>query len=126
MLSVAECVSLEALEADPQAGRIDPIRLLGLRYAAIEDAALAKAVANGARIPADCITLLERCERGNGDPMDSPCTPYVMASVEPLSEGELVALLNQNKLVALYAYDGGSNTLKSRCGFAQGVSRGIV
>ena len=124
VLSVSECVSLEALESDPNMGRLDPIRLLGCRYCALEDAQLVKAVSNGARLSPESLVLLER-----GVPehvaADS-CTPYVIQSDKPLAEEELVALLHENKLVAIYAYDSDSHTLKSRCGFAQGVSRGIV
>ena len=94
------------------------------RYCALEDPQLVKAVSNGARLSPESLVLLER-----GVPehvaADS-CTPYVIQSDKPLAEEELVALLHENKLVAIYAYDSDSHTLKSRCGFAQGVSRGIV
>ena len=125
-LSVGECVSLEALENDANAGRIDPLRLLGTRYASVDDAAISKAVANGAAVSPAALRLLERFEPETPNEQDSSCTPYVAPSEAPLAEGEIVALLRDNRLVALYGYDCGSGLLKSRCGFSQGVTRGII
>ena len=125
-LSVGECVSLEALEADPSIGRLDPIWLLGVRYAAIEEPRLVKMVTNGAKVEPASLMLLERCDPDGAGIGDSHCTPYVARSERELADGEVIAILHENKLVALYAYDCDSGMLKSRCGFAQGVTRGIV
>lgn len=125
-LSVGECVSLEALEDDPRLGRLDPVRLLGARYAAADSPALEKAARNGGRIAASDLVLLEIRDASGACADDSPCLPAAVRSQRPLGDGELVGILNQNKLIALYAYEGGSGLLKPQCGFAQGVSRGIV
>ena len=119
-------MSLEALEQDPGIGRIDPIRLLGVRYAAIDETPLVKVVANGGGVNPDALVLLERFEPASATERDSSCTPYVQPSTTPLTDGEVVALLHGNKLMALYGYEGGSGLLKSRCGFSTGVSRGII
>jgi len=131
-LSVGDCVSLETLEADPKAGRLDPIALLGCRFAAIDDAsgaALLKRVQNGATVNAGDLELLEYAQEGSaaaGHDSFSRCTPALARSPRPVAEGELVALLHENKLMALYRREGGEASLRSCCGFTQGVSRGIV
>ena len=126
LLSAGECVSLEALERDHDLGRIDPIRLLGVRYAAIDSPSVLKVVSNGGAVDPDALVLLERFEPVSPAERDSSCTPYVAQSDRPLADDELVALLHENKLMALYGYDGDSGLLKSRCGFTTGVSRGVI
>ena len=125
-LSVGECVSPDALERNPEVGRIDPIRLLGVRYAAVEEPSLVKAVSNGGAVNPDALVLLERFDPESPIEQDSSCTPYVAPSREPLADDEVIALLHDNKLMALYGFESGSGMLKSRCGFSQGVSRGII
>lgn len=125
-LPVGACVSLEALEDDQKLGRIDPIWLLGFRYAAIESEHQVKAAQNGGPLNPGELTLLERCDPEGVDAADSSCTPYVRQSGRPLADGEVVSILYQNKLVALYAFDADACAMKPCCGFAQGVTRGIV
>ena len=125
-LSVGECVSLETLESHPEMGRLDPVWMLGLRYCSVEDPRLAKAMLNGGALDPERLMLLERFDPEGTGIGGSHCSPHVVQSTRRLEEGEVIAVLLENKVKALYAYDSGSGLLKSRCGFAQGVSRGIV
>ena len=130
-LSVADCVKLEHLEDNHDSGRIDPIRMLGYRFAAIEDTdgGLLKRVQNGARIKTDELFLLEYGETlpgGGSDDGFASCTTNVVRSIRPLGDGEVVSILHENKLIALYRHDAGAGFLQSCCGFAQGVTRGVI
>ena len=125
-LSVGQCVSIEALAENPDIGRIDPIWLLGVRFVAVDGTAQQKAASNGGLLSASDLELLER-RGGMDDGLAAECClPSAAQSTRPLAAGELVGVLNENKLIALYEYVGGSGMLKPRCGFAQGVTRGIV
>lgn len=124
-LSLGQCVSLEALEKDPQAAVLDPVRLLGLRFLVVDDARRQKAVVNGGKLSVRGVRLLECLDVADAQRYDS-CVPAVVTSQRPLVAGEEVAVLVDNKLLALYEYDGALDCLKSVCGFAQGVARGTV
>lgn len=120
-LAVDACVALESLEQDPARGRLDPIRLLGIRYAAVDGGPQEKAAANGAPLDPGGLRLLQALQAD-----DARCTSGAAASGVPLADGELVGILRRNELVAIYEYDCESQALRARCGFAQGVSRGTV
>lgn len=121
-LGIGSCVSLEALESDPKLGRLDPIELLGLRYFAARGPRQEKAVLNGGAIDAEGLRILERIDAES----QVECLPSAIESKRPLLPGELVAVLMDNKLAALYELESDGASLKPRCGFARGVSRGIV
>lgn len=121
-LSLAACVSLEALEGDPSIGRIDPIELLGLRYIAVQGPVQEKAVQNGGKLSVRGARIMELL-----DPSAlHECLPAAVESRRAPEAGELFAILRENKLAAIYEYDDDAACLKPRCGFAQGVSRGTV
>lgn len=123
-LALGSCVSLEALEENPHAAVLDPIRLLGLRYLVVDDEHRRKSVANGGKLSARNVELYECLDEG--DEPYSSCVPAALASQAPLVAGEELAVLVDNRLAALYEYDGERDCLKAVCGFAQGVSRGTV
>ena len=125
-LSVSECVSLEALESDASLGRLDPIRMLGLRYAALDNDAQVKIAANGAALHPRQLRLFELRNAGDSAVAGMHCVPDAVSSTADFTDGELIAILHQNKLIAIYAYNSDSGLLKSRCGFAQGVIRGTI
>ena len=104
LLTLEECVSLETLADLKDRAALDPVRLLGVRFSYAQGD-LAKKVANGAQLPAAELPLFERRRTTSAD-------------------GELVAVLTDNKLVALYAYDEGRARFETRCVFQTGVSRG--
>ena len=119
LLTLEECVSLETLADLKDRAALDPVRLLGVRFSYAQGD-LAKKVANGAQLPAAELPLFERRRTIEM----CACTAGVRESCEPPRDGELVAVLTDNKLVALYAYDEGRARFETRCVFQTGVSRG--
>ena len=121
-LSLADCVSLETLEDIGVRAAIDPIGLLGIRFA-YADGALEARIANGGRV---CREEWELCERRYSDERSRmcACTSGVCASTLPPSDGELVAVVSENKLAAIYAYAEPRRAFEARCVFQKGVSRG--
>mgnify|MGYP002595399743 FL=1 len=122
LLALDECVSLETLAELKDRRALDPVRLLGVRFSYAQDE-LAKKVANGAQLPAAELGLFERRRTTSAAEMCA-CTAGVRESCEPPRDGELVAVLTDNKLVALYAFDEGRARFETRCVFQTGVSRG--
>ncbi len=118
-LSVDRCVSLDELERRPEAGRIDPLWLLGVRFLAIDDGRRRKLLDNGAAIDAEGLPLFE-----------APAVLEGMGGAvplhEPLSDGEIVGMREGDVLRALYEYEGATGLLRARCVFAQGVDCGTA
>ena len=122
LLDLEDCVTLETLEEVRERAALDPIRLLGLRFA-YADGPLSAAVANGAALRADEVELFVRRRAGALAEMCA-CTAGVVRSCEPVSDGESIAVISENKLAALYEYDGGKRLWRARCVFQKGVLRG--
>lgn len=126
------CVTLEQLEADPGLGRLDPVRLLGYRVL-FAGPALERALANGGPLPVPSegdsavggVTLF-RAEGASGAQRGAgcPCVAQVVPDARPPAPGEVISVVSDNKLVALYSFDERRGQLRARCVFAQGVSRG--
>lgn len=122
-LDISECVSLETLESDPFRYLLDPIKLLGVRVV-FADGILAKRIAVGNAVPAEGLELFAYDKRAlQGDTYCS-CTSGISLAPAPLAPGEVVGMIVENKLMALYEYDETSHSLKSCCGFSIGVARG--
>lgn len=121
LLTLEECVTLEVLEDMKDRAALDPIRLLGFRFVYAEGSQLA-AVGNGNALPG-ATPLYERRRASLAAEMCA-CTAGVRESCEPPTDGELVAVIAENKLVALYAYDEARASFRARCVFQTGVSRG--
>lgn len=121
-LDLAECVTLERLAEMGPAAALDPVRLLGFRFA-YADGALAAAVANGAPLPAGDCTLYEQRRPGPAAQMCA-CTSGVCESAEPPAQGELVSMITENRLAAIYGFDAERGRFAARCVFQTGVSRG--
>lgn len=121
-LELADCLSLEALEQQGARAAIDPVAMLGLRFAFLGGAA-EKAVSNGAPLPVGALELCERNRRGAEAELCA-CTSGVVDSPAAPAPGELVALVAQNKLMALYEHDEAAARFKPRCVFQGGIIRG--
>lgn len=121
-LELADCLGLEALEELREHAALDPLRLLGLRFAFVEGA-VEKAVANGSPLPVGSVGLCARPRRGAAAELCA-CTSGVVDSPEPLAPGELVAIVARNRLMALYEHDERAGRLKPRCVFQGGIIRG--
>lgn len=119
---LSDCASLDALaDLGPQAA-LDPVRLLGLRFAYVGDAE-ESLVANGASLDARALSLCERIRRSAAQELCA-CTSGVMDSPEPPQPGELVSVVAGNKLAAIYGFDQASSRFKARCVFQGGIIRG--
>ena len=121
-LSLDECVSLETLEREREAAALDPVRLLGFRFA-FADGPLAGRIANGVQLRADELKLFVRRRASSALEMCA-CTAGVRESCEPAVDGELVSVVCENKLSALYAFNSAKNAWRAACVFQKGVSRG--
>ncbi len=115
-------VALETLEDIGLAAALDPLRALGCRFAYLDDAAAAR-VRNGNPLPARALSL---CERRSSDAASElcACTAGVRESCEPLTRDETIALVYDNRVIALYAYRADRDQFASRCVFPIGVIRG--
>lgn len=121
-LDLSECVTLETLEERGVAAALDPVRLLGFRFVFADDAT-AHTVSNGSPLRASECTVYER-RRATAAAELCACTAGVRQSDKPLLPGEVISVIAENKLVALYEYDETRRALVARCVFALGVSRG--
>ncbi|MEC4175839.1 tRNA pseudouridine(55) synthase TruB [Adlercreutzia sp. R7] len=121
-VALDECVSLETLEDIGQRAALDPLRALGCRFAYLDDAAAAR-VRNGAFLDAASLSL---CERRAASAVSElcACTAGVRESCEPPSDGETVALVYDNRVIALYEYRVSRGQFAPRCVFPIGVIRG--
>lgn len=122
VLGLDECVSLETLRSVGTRAALDPVRLLGLRIAYASDEQR-KLAANGGMLNAADVQLFER-RRTTAEAELCACTAGVRESCEAPSDGELVSLVADNRLVGLYEYDRECDRYRSRCVFQTGVSRG--
>lgn len=121
-ITLEDCVSLEQLEADPRSALIDPLQLLPMRYAFVRDPDLIAAIGNGNALLAEALSLnvmLSAC-LSNG----CCCTTQVFPSPDPCVDGEMVALVVDNRIKALYQFDSAQERFSAQCVFPVGVERG--
>lgn len=122
-LNVGACVSLSSLESDPMGGILDPVKLLGLRFA-FARGPVKDDVEHGRRIDPAAVALFAYDMAAVRGLATCECTSGVHPADGPLYNGEVVAMVVDNTLKALYEYDDKLGKLKSSCGFAVGVKRG--
>lgn len=121
-ISLDECVSLETLEDIGLRAAIDPLRALGCRFVFLDEASYAR-VRNGNPLPLSSVTLCERRMASAASELCA-CTAGVRESCEPVGDDEIVALVYDNRIIALYAADTARDRLAPRCVFPIGVIRG--
>ena len=121
-VTLEECATLEMLEESPNCGTIDPLRALGVRYAFVRDQA--SKVENGTPLNAGDVALNEPITQDVFAPCC--CTTSVIASSTPPKDGEVVGIVVQNHLKALYEYHESEHRYRSRCVFSIGVERGTA
>lgn len=126
-LSLADCTTLDALAGDPRSGRLDPVALLGLRALAA-DAAQAQTVRNGGALRLPATGVPARLYAADASPAAGEPALRSEArghpDLRPLESGEIISVVYDDKLLALYAFDSGRCILQPRCVFSQGVSCG--
>lgn len=122
MVGLDACVSLDTLEEIGLRAALDPVRLLGYRFAFL-DGGTASLVANGGFLPADAVALCEHRLAASGFELCA-CTSGVRESCAPPDDFEIVSLVSDNKLVALYEYEAAKRRFRAKCVFQTGVLRG--
>ena len=119
-LELGDCVTLDELKNDPLAYVVDPLRLLDMRWAFAQD--VREKVEHGASLDHNDICLNLSVE--NDMFSAECCTSCVFPSKTPPQDGEVVALVVDRKVKALYEYCQDKQRYKARCVFAIGVERG--
>ncbi len=122
LLTLDDCVSLEALERMGTDAALDPVKLLGFRFAYLNDLA-ARLVANGNPLPESSIELCERRHASAAAELCA-CTAGVRVSDSEPEDGEKVAVILDNKLEGIYAYERERRRYATCCIFQTGVRRG--
>lgn len=115
-------MTLEVLEEVGEARRLDPLKVLGMRFIYLDDAAAARA-AQRQPLNGRAVELFERRSARPAAELCA-CTAGVRPSCEPPQNGEVVALVADNRIVALYEYQSDKGRFAPRCVFPIGVSRG--
>ena len=122
LLTLDDCVTLDVLERMKVDAALDPVMLLGLRFAYLDEQG-AKRVSNGNALPASEVELCVR-RHASAQVELCACTAGVTTSCEPPHDREVISVVADNRLVALYEFDASRNAFKSRCVFQTGVRRG--
>lgn len=120
-ITLEDSVSLESLVSRGINAAIDPVAALGFRYAFADEHD--KVVSAGSKLKFDAISLNEPlpCLREAG--MCS-CVSNVVPSVNVPAQGEIISIIVDNRLKALYAFDADEECWKPSCVFSIGVVRG--
>ena len=121
-MTLEDCISLEALEDVGVRAALDPVKLLGFRFAFADDALAAK-VGNGGFIATNHVKLYEYGKSATELAVCS-CTSGVCESPRQPEGGEIISVISDNRVVALYEFDSRRACFKPCCVFQTGVSRG--
>lgn len=121
-ISIDDCVSLEALSELKERATLDPVLLLNYRFAYANENNR-KSILNGGLLAADSLELYEY-PVFDIEHRICACTSGVQKSTRPLVADENIAILHNNKLVAIYNFDSVRECLKPSCIFQIGVDRG--
>ena len=121
-MTLEDCISLEALEDIGIRAALDPVRLLGFRFAFADDALAAK-VMNGSFISLNQMKLFDY-GKSDLELAVCSCTSGVCESPHKPVTAEIISVISNNKLVALYEFDSKRACFKPCCVFQTGVSRG--
>lgn len=120
-IALDECVSLETLETLKEDAALDPVHVLGVRYAFCD--AISELVGNGVVLEASDLSLCEPCSVSARDNLCA-CSSNVAISERSPEPGELVCVVVGNRLKALYRFDAEHACWKPACVFSVGVYRG--
>lgn len=119
LITLENCVSLEALKKLRCKAAIDPVAILGMRVVfAGED--VKHALEHGNEIPASKLKTYEYDKQIGG----CGCISNMLKSSTRPHQGELFSIVNGNKLAAIYRFDSEKDCLKAQCVFHNGISRG--
>ena len=119
-IGIDECVSLETLETLGLEAAIDPVRLLGLRFAFADD--VERFVASGNALRVGQVALYEPLP-APGEERGCACTNSICLSDEAPHDGELASIVVVNRLKAIYRFDAAKSLWKSDCVFSTPILR---
>ena len=122
-LDLEDCVNLDTLEALGVNAAIDPVRVLGFRFAFADD--YAKTIESGGKLS---VRAMKLHEYGLYDRRENvcACTTSLSSSSQPPAPDELVSLIVENRLKAVYRFDAERNCFRPDCVFATPVVRHAV
>lgn len=112
-LSLSSCFALETLERETLQCALDPVPLLGYRFAYIDDAA-AHRLANGNYLTMGDISLMEQPQCALEHQGDC-CFPTFRPSAASPVDGERIALIHDNALAALYRFSASGELWLADC-----------
>ncbi len=116
-----DCVTLEQLEQDSTAGGIDPVQALGIRFAFVRNE-IADRVEHGSWLKDTDIALNEPIlPELSGS---CTCTTSVRPSLKPPTHEEVIGVIVNNRLKAIYEFKESEHRYVPRCVFSIGVERG--
>ena len=119
-LGLESCQTLETLERTGTDAAIDPVALLGYRFAFLDDRK--READNGATFKAEELKLFEPLDGLDRDSVCA-CTTSICPSPHPPIEGELVCIVVDNKLKSIYRYEDEKKAFVPDCVFSVGVNR---
>lgn len=119
-IGVEQCVSLETLENLHEQAALDPVSVLGMRYAFGDS--IAEKVANGRILPLESLDLFEALSKDSTDEQCA-CSTTICRSALPPENDEIIAVVVENRLRALYRYDSSNTFYKPDCVFSVSVAR---
>ncbi len=119
-IGIDDCVSLETLETLGVQAALDPVRVLGTRFAFADE--VERFVVSGNALREEQLVLYDAL------PMPSErdgcaCTSGICRSQDRACDGELVAVLVENRLKALYRFEESVCRWKPECVFSTPIIR---
>lgn len=119
-LCLEEAVSLETLATLGERAAIDPVRVLGFRYAYADD--IERAVNSGNALRQEQLSLWE-APRGLGPLGYDLCTNTASQSTRAPYDGEPISVIMANRLKSIYRFDSGKSLWKADCVFSTSIVR---
>lgn len=119
-LRIDDCVSLRTLEEIGTRASLDVVKLLGYRFAFLDEGQAAQ-VKNGMKLRKDALHLNEYLRQALIKVCS--CTSGIIESSEAPEDGELISLVSNNTLHAIYRYHEAEQAYIPECVFQIGVAR---
>lgn len=120
-IAIDECVGLDTLETLGEKAALDPVRVLGYRFAFADD--VEKFVVSGNALRCEQLVLYNALPM-RGSQIGCACTSGICKSELSAKEDELVSVIIANRLKALYRFDSVRQMWKPDCVFSTPVFRG--
>ena len=121
LIGIEDCVSLDTLEHLKEQASIDPVRALGVRFAFADE--YERFVRSGVSLYRNQLDLYEPLPM-EADESICACTSGICASILPAQDGEVVAVIIENRVNALYRYEADNQKWKAACVFSVPIVRG--